>query len=105
MGRSRCGTPARPLARTPAGLKHAQCDQRVSLIPTNASNGAAGLRNRLSTPGPFVTPLGGIPGPLIPVGSLRMPHVAYLRFSRLLTEANISKCGVGLIEVWKFNTV
>ncbi len=43
-------------------------DQKLSRAPPNASNGAAGLKNRLSTPGPFVSPLGGIPGAPMPVG-------------------------------------
>src|SRR6201996_8905930 len=61
-------------------------DQRMRRMPPNTSIGAPGLKNRLSTPGPLVTP-GGIPVALMPVGSLRMPQVAYLRSKRLLTVA------------------
>src|ERR1700677_1041754 len=78
-----------------SGQRH----QNVRRTPPKASKGAAGLKNRLSTPGPFVTPSGGIPGPLIPVGSLKMPQVAYLVLNRLLIVAKISSCRATLYEV------
>src|SRR5215469_13134275 len=67
----------------------------VKRTPANAWNGAAGLWKRLSTPGPLVTAPGGMPGAPTPVGSLKSPKLAYLRSSRLLIEANSSRCALG----------
>src|SRR5579864_4178319 len=72
-----------------AGRDRGRCHS-VIRTPADASNGAAGLRNRLSTPGPLVTAVGAIPGAPTPVGSLRMPQVAYLLLNRLLIEAKTS---------------
>jgi hypothetical protein len=65
----RCGSSRSPLLsmanrRTTIQLAHREhLDfQNVIRTPANASNGAAGLWNRLSTPGPLVTAVGGIPG-------------------------------------------
>ena len=69
------------VCNTPSGASHYTIihhrqAHRMIRTPPNTSSGAAGLRNRLSTPGPFVTPPAGIPGAPIPAGSLRMPAVA-----------------------------
>src|SRR5271167_1212948 len=83
----------------------ASVNQKVIRTPPNASNGAAGLKNRLLTPGPLVTPSRGTPGQPTPVGSLKMPQVAYWRLNRLLIEAKTSRCGRGLYDACRFTTV
>ena len=84
-----------------SGQRH----QNVRRTPPKASKGAAGLKNRLSTPGPLVTPSAGMPGAPMPVGSLKMPQVAYFRLSKLLIDAKTSMCGTGSYEVCRLTTV
>src|SRR5580692_2715584 len=69
---------------------------RLIRMPPKISSGGAGLRNRLLTiEYSLVVAFGGIPAPPMPVGSLRMPQVAYCLSNRLLTEAKTSKCSKG----------